>query len=191
MRGKSKYQEHMGKCLLDQSTDLKQPQKMKNCAGEWRKIKGLPEPKPKKSNNSGCDSILMVSMDSCPVCKETKEIFKEEIKEGSIEVMNILKDDGKKLAEDLGINDVPTFICKKNNGNSKTINGLKIAQQFKKEGFQLKEGYKKETLVENDVVKIDIDTEGIIDIQPKGDSVKLTQRDLGFISKVTGWIKKE
>lgn len=51
--------------------------------------------------------------------------------------------------------------------------------------------YKKETLVENDAVKIDIDTEGIIDIQPKGDSVKLTQRDLGFVSKIASWIKKD
>ncbi len=51
--------------------------------------------------------------------------------------------------------------------------------------------YNKESLVENDVVKIDLDTEGNVTIEPKGDSVELTQRDLGFIKKIAGWVKKE
>lgn len=141
MRGKSKYQEHMGKCLIKQSEGLKQPEKMKSCAAEWRKLKGLPDPPPKtakkgKSNGvADCVSVLMTSMDGCPVCKETKEIFKEEIKKGNIEVMDVSKGEGKKLAEELGISGVPTFVCKKTDGESKKLKGLEIAKHFKKEGF--------------------------------------------------------
>lgn len=52
--------------------------------------------------------------------------------------------------------------------------------------------YKKETLIENDVVQIDIDSEGIVDIKPKTpEGVELTERDLLSLAKVSKVIKAD
>ncbi|KKN21315.1 hypothetical protein LCGC14_0926570 [marine sediment metagenome] len=130
----SEYTDYVKDCLIGENKDKTQPEKMKTCAGKWRKKKGLPDPPPKKDKDTDCESILLMSMGGCPTCKEVKEVFKDEIKAGDIQVMDIFKE-GKEIAKELKIKDVPAFVCKKKRGAPKKVKGGKIAKHFKKEGY--------------------------------------------------------
>lgn len=50
--------------------------------------------------------------------------------------------------------------------------------------------HEKETIVENDVVKIEMDRKGTAYIKPKKDDVKLSGRDLAFLNKVSRLVEE-
>ncbi|KKL22437.1 hypothetical protein LCGC14_2435430, partial [marine sediment metagenome] len=111
---KTDYQVHMSDCM-------KGGKDMKTCAVDW---------KDKKPSNGGavkevaqtlagggegengllCASITMIGEASCPNCQDVKEVLKEEISRGDIKVKSLHYGEGKKIAKELGIDAVPTFV---------------------------------------------------------------------------------
>jgi len=51
--------------------------------------------------------------------------------------------------------------------------------------------YKRETIIENDSVKIDMDTDGTAYIESKKGDLKLGDKDIQFLSKVSEIAKEE
>lgn len=136
---KTDYQVHMSDCM-------KGGKDMKTCAVDW---------KDKKPSNGGavkevaqtlagggegengllCASITMIEEASCPNCLDVKKLFKEEIDRGDIELRSIRYGPGKKMAERLGITDVPSFVCATESGSENEVEGPDLAKHFKKEGY--------------------------------------------------------
>lgn len=79
-----------------------------------------------------CKSILMISDLQCPSCREAREILKDEIEKGEIEVRTVDDEEGRKIVDELGIKEVPTFICKKDDGSLTEIEVKDVAKQFNK-----------------------------------------------------------
>jgi len=79
-----------------------------------------------------CKTILMISDLQCPSCREAREILKDEIERGEIEVKTVDDEEGRKIVDELGIKEVPTFICKRDDGSLTEIEAKDVAKQFNK-----------------------------------------------------------
>lgn len=79
-----------------------------------------------------CKTILMISDLECPSCRKAREILKDEIERGEIDVRTVDDEEGRKIINELGINAVPTFVCKKDDGSLTEIEANDIAKQFHK-----------------------------------------------------------
>ena len=133
-----------------------------------------------------CDEVIMLTEDGCPACDSAKEELKDELERGEIKIKRSEEGEGKKIADELGVSVVPTFVCKRG-ADHREMEFKELETKFpEKEEASEKKKYQKERIIETDGISVDIDTEGMVEIKKDGkEIIKLARNDLKFISKVT------
>lgn len=54
--------------------------------------------------------ILLLVSDNCPGCDVMKEIFRDEIERGEIQIVNVKTEEGRRIVEKLNIYTVPKLV---------------------------------------------------------------------------------
>jgi len=81
--------------------------------------------------------ILLIARDGCNGCRKAEEILRDKIDSGEVEVVKIDDPEGKRIAELLRINYVPSFASVTKRGDKIKICRLDIFEEKVKECFEL------------------------------------------------------
>jgi len=139
MAGKSEYTKFVKECMLDMPDDMSQPEKMRQCAAMWREMKGTKgEPMPKvKEVPLNCKRIIMLTDGDNDDCRAVAEAFRPELAAGQLEILDIEKEEGQAMAEQLETDGVPCFVCVLDDGNLREIQPKDVvAHILKKDGVE-------------------------------------------------------
>lgn len=73
----------------------------------------------------------MITSDSCGACATMKEYLSNQIDGGRVEVKRVEDEEGRKLADSLGVQYVPTFLCM-DSGDPEEMEDAEVADMIKK-----------------------------------------------------------
>lgn len=82
----------------------------------------------------GCKEIIMITEDGCPVCTEVKGLLQGELEQGEINVKRIEDEEGRDIAKKLGIDGVPSFVCKIDDGTFREMGTEELRNRFQEKG---------------------------------------------------------
>lgn len=92
------------------------------------------EQEKKEERKLECEEIIMITQDGCPVCTEVKGLLQGELEQGEIKVKRIEDEEGGDIANKLGIDGVPSFVCKIDDGTFREMGTDELRNRFQEKG---------------------------------------------------------
>lgn len=107
------YQDFIKQCMPQKNKEGLKPQEaMQACAIDYKQRTGQePGNLPDLTGQ-----LFLVSSEDCPSCEEAKIHFKEDIDQGTIQVVTIDDDEGWDIIRTLQLSEVPSLVLKSEGG---------------------------------------------------------------------------